>query len=256
LIGGTISPDYQVPGIGPLIQRKLTGCRQIPAIDLRSGCTVILQSLQLARALLLAGLARHVVCFGAEAQSRGLDLHRRSAELSMLFGDGAGALVISRDLPENASGVIRLDDVLIETDGSFAEDLCVRGAAWESDETTLLPFMNGRAVILHAVRKMCDAAGLVMRRNEITPEQIALVVPHQANANLLRALGTQMGMPADRIVSTVAQTGNTSGASAFIALAEAKRTGRLQALAPGDHVLLPAFGAGFSWGAALGTITR
>src|SRR5207248_10428835 len=88
LIGGTLSPDYQVPGIAPLAQRKLEGCRQIPAVDLRVGCAAILYSLQLARGLVESGAANTVACFGAEAQSKGLDISPHSAELSMLFGDG------------------------------------------------------------------------------------------------------------------------------------------------------------------------
>src|SRR4029434_495804 len=127
LVACTLSPDYQVPGIGPIVQRKLVGCGHIPAIDLRAGCAAILYGLQLARALIESRAARTVVCFGAEAQSKGLDLHPRSADLSMLFGDGAGAMVLSGEAkPVNNEYFVRVDDILIETDGSFAEDLIVR----------------------------------------------------------------------------------------------------------------------------------
>ena len=95
LIGCTLSPDYQVPGIAPLVQCQLDGCPLIPAIDLRAGCAAILYALQMGRALIESQAARKVVCFGAEAQSKALDLSPASAELSMLFGDGAGALVLS-----------------------------------------------------------------------------------------------------------------------------------------------------------------
>src|SRR5262245_44018921 len=142
VIGCTLSPDYQVPGIAPLVQRKLEGCRAIPAVDIRVGCAGILYSLQLARALIESGAVSNVVCFGAEAQSKGLDFSPRSADLSMLFGDGAGALVLSAvPNPSNRAreSAIRIDDILIETDGSFAEDLIVRspgtanGPRWLDD---------------------------------------------------------------------------------------------------------------------------
>src|SRR5262249_8729264 len=99
LVGCTLSPDYQVPGIAPLVQRKVSGLGNVPAVDLRVGCAAILYSLQLARALVESGAAKTILCFGAEAQSKGLDLCNNSAELSMLFGDGAGALLVSRDYP-------------------------------------------------------------------------------------------------------------------------------------------------------------
>lgn len=254
LIGGTLSPDYQVPGIAPLVQRRLAGCRPVPALDVRTGCAAILYSLQVAQGLLAAGSAQHVACFGAEAQSKGLDIHPRAAELSMLFGDGAGAVIVSRaPKPEGLS--VRLLDVLIATDGSFAEDLCVRapgtahGPSWQADDPALHHgAMNGRTVILQAVRKLSDAALTITARHGLTPAQIDVVVPHQANLNLLQALGKRLNLPAERLVVNLDRYGNTSGASAFLALHQAHCEKRFRA---GAYVLLLAFGAGFTWGAAL-----
>ncbi len=254
LIGGTLSPDYQVPGIAPLVQCSLPGCRLVPAVDLRVGCTAILYSLQLAQGLMAAGAAQHLVCFGAEAQSKGLDIHPRSAELSMLFGDGAGAVIVSRE-PRVDGLSLRLLDVLIATDGSFAEDLCVRapgtanGARWQADDLALqYGAMNGRTVILQAVRRLSEAALNLTARHGLTMEQIEVIVPHQANLNLLQALGKRLAVPAERLVVNVDRYGNTSGASAFIALQQAQDEKRFRA---GAYVLLLAFGAGFTWGAAL-----
>jgi acyl carrier protein len=125
LIGGTLSPDYQVPGVAPLVQHKLAGCRAIPALDVRAGCAAALYSLQLAAALIDSRAAETIACFGAEAQSKGLRLDRASAELSMLFGDGAGAVIVSR-APSKMGTSIKIEDVLISSDGAFAEDLIVR----------------------------------------------------------------------------------------------------------------------------------
>ncbi len=250
LIGGTLSPDYQVPGIAPLVQHKLAGCRMIPALDVRVGCAAILYSLQIARGLIASQAANTVVCFGAEAQSKGLDLNPRSAELSMLFGDGAGALVVSNQPANKLS--LRVDDVLLATDGSFAEELGVRapgtgnGARWMDAEELHLPTMNGRTVILHAVRKLTDAAHEILDRNQLSLDQIDLLVPHQANLNLLRALGKKLEVSDDRVVVNLDRYGNTSGAAAFLALRDAQAL-----LKPGARALVLAFGAGFTWGAAL-----
>jgi 3-oxoacyl-[acyl-carrier-protein] synthase III len=254
LIGGTLSPDYQVPGIAPLVQRKLSGCRLIPALDVRVGCAALLYSLQIARGLIASNAANTVVCFGAEAQSKGLDLTPRSAELSMLFGDGAGAMVVSQQ-PSNLLS-LRVDDVWLATDGNFAEELSVRapgtgnGARWwdETQPDLFLPMMNGRTVILHAVRKLTEAIFAVLDRNRLLLDQIDVIVPHQANLNLLRALGKKLAINDDRIVVNLDRYGNTCGASAFLALHDAQLL-----LRPGARALILTFGAGFTWGAALVT---
>ena len=259
LIACTLSPDYQVPGIAPIVQHKLEGCRSVPAIDLRAGCAGILYSLQLAQALIESRAASTLVCFGAEVQSKGIDLDPRSADLSMLFGDGAGAVVVSCESRRTDRGfLVRIDDILIESDGRFAEDLIVRapgtanGRRW-LDETHLdsqmhYGSMKGRNVILQAVRKLSDAADRILARSGLTANQVDLVVPHQANANLLAALARKLGLSTDRVVMNVDRLGNTSGASAFLALSQAHREGRIR---PGSKLLILAFGAGFTWGAAV-----
>ncbi len=252
LIGGTLSPDYQVPGIAPLVQRKLEGCRMIPALDIRNGCASILYSLQIANGLIASKVAKNIMCFGAEAQSKGLDLNPRSAEISMLFGDGAGAFAVSHQPAPNSS--LRVVEVLIESDGNFAEDLGVRspgtanGAKWLDAAHQQFPSMNGRTVILQAVRKLTDAAREILLRNHLSFDEIDLIIPHQANLNLLRALGKKLEVEENRIVVNLDRYGNTSGASAFIALAEAQESQRFK---PNANILVLAFGAGFTWGAAL-----
>jgi 3-oxoacyl-[acyl-carrier-protein] synthase III len=259
LIGCTLSPDYQTPGIAPLVQRKLAGCRQIPAIDLRAACSGILYSLQIGRSLIESKTAKTVVCFGAEAQSKGLDISNRSAELSMLFGDGAGAIVLC-DQPQREGNhfSLKVEDVLIATDGNFAEDLLVRapgtanGAHWIDAEQIAANLhcgsMNGRIVIMQAVKKMTDAATEILGRNKVSIHQVSAVIPHQANANLLRVLSNRLQFPQERVICNIERYGNTSGASAFLALWQAQREKRL---AGDSYALILAFGAGFTWGAAL-----
>jgi len=260
LIGCTMSPDYQVPGVAPLVQSKVAGIGAIPALDIRTACCGLLYSLQLARGLVNSGAAGSVVCFGTEAQSKGLPLDHAHAEISMLFGDGAAALLVQ---PQRApAGIsLRIDDVAVFTDGAFALDLVVRapgsgnGAAWlgaEQLEAGMhLPWMNGKSVILHAVRKLYDAAAEILARNGLSVNDIHVVIPHQANGNLLMLLAKRMELGSDRMVVNLDRLGNTGSASAFIALWEAKMEGRLK---PGARVLFLAFGAGFTWGAALATV--
>jgi 3-oxoacyl-[acyl-carrier-protein] synthase-3 len=262
LIGCTISPDYQVPGIAPLVQSKVAGIGAVPAVDIRVGCCGLLYCLQLARGLVNSRTAQSLVCFGAEAQSKGLPLDHAHAEISMLFGDGAGAFLVQPE-PAAAGVSLRIDDVSIFTDGAFARDLCVRapgsgnGAAWlRPDQLEVgmhLPHMAGKNVILHAARKLYEAGSDILARNDLAPDDIDLVIPHQANANLLTLLARRMGFPSDRMIMNLDRFGNTSSASAFIALWQAKVDGRL---GPGSRVLFLAFGAGFTWGSALGSVVK
>lgn len=255
LIAATLSPDYQVPGIAPLIQRKIAGLREIPALDIRSGCSAILYSLQMARALILSGSAHNVACVGSEAQSKGLNLSKEAAELSMLFGDGAGAIIVSDQPNKNALQIL---DIYIASDGQFAEDLTVRapgtanGKHWFTEAQYLQGLhygsMNGRKVILQAVRKLSTAANTILTRNQLSSSDIDLIVPHQANLNLLRQVAKQLAVPEEKVVINLDRYGNTSGASAFLALHQASQTERLHS---GKYILILAFGAGFTWGSAL-----
>jgi len=262
LIGCTISPDYQVPGIAPLVQAKVPGIRAVPALDIRVGCCGLLQCLQLARALVDAGTANSVICFGAEAQSKGLPLDPAHAETSMLFGDGAGAVLVQRE-PAGRDVSLKIEDVVLFADGAYATDLCVRapgsgnGQSWLAGEQIAagmhLPQMHGKNVILHAVRKLTDAGLEILARNNLTIDEIDLVIPHQANGNLLTLVARRLELPPERIVVNLDLFGNTSSASAFIALWQARLEGRL---AVGARVLFLAFGSGFVWGSAFCTVVK
>jgi 3-oxoacyl-[acyl-carrier-protein] synthase-3 len=257
LIAGTMTPDYQIPGIGPLIQARL-GLNQIPCLDIRTACCNPLYAFDVGSALLRAERAEHVLIVGAEVQSKGLRLAPQAKNISALFGDGAGACILTKSA---RSGAIQLTDIVLFTDGTFAKDLAVlapgtgNGSRWCTEDRParelLYPVMNGKTVILHAARKLGEAARAVLRCQEWSPQDLDLVISHQANANLLRALGRQLGLPAAKIVSVVEWSGNTSSASILIALDWAYERGLVQS---GHHLLFLAFGAGFAWGAALGKV--
>jgi 3-oxoacyl-[acyl-carrier-protein] synthase-3 len=257
LIAGTMTPDHQIPGIAPLIQTKL-GLGQIPCLDIRTACCNPLYGFDLASALLSANRAQHVLLIGAEVQSKGLMLAPKAREISALFGDGAGACVVSKLA---RPGAVKLVDVTLYTDGKFARDLAVlapgtgNGGRWAEEDPQcrglFYPVMHGKTVILQAARKLGEAARAVLRRHGWSTQDLDLVIPHQANANLLLALGRQLELPTSKIVSVLEWSGNTSSASMLIALDWASEQQKISA---GSRILFVGFGAGFTWGAALGMV--
>ena len=261
LVFGTMTPDRFIPGSSYAVQREL-GLGEIPCLDIRATCCNALYGLQLARALVASGAARNVAVCLAEVQSPWLKLTPEAGTISMLFGDGASAFVVSG---EASAGALEVLDVLLASNGAFVDDLGVRrpgtefgavldeGAAdegaGEEARADFHPRMNGQAVILHASRRMTAASRAVLERNGAGAGDVRWVVPHQANANLLAQVARGLGFQREGgVVSVLEQFGNTSSASMGIALDTLRRSGGLSA---GDLVLLPAFGAGFTWGAGL-----
>lgn len=250
LIFGTMTPDRFIPGSAPAVQNSL-GLGEIPCLDIRATCCNALYALQVARALILAGTAHNVAICLAEIQSRWLDLSPESGSISMLFGDGASALIVSGEGQEAALKII---DIHLATNGNYTDDLGVRCPGTEfgvsiADSKDYVPRMVGQSVILQASRKIAAACRTVMERNDITIGDVEWIVPHQANANLLGQVARNLGFTRDGgVVSTLEDFGNTSSASMGIALDVLRRSGRIK---KDDYVLLPAFGAGFTWGAGL-----
>ncbi len=255
LLAGTMTPDRFVPGIAPAVQKAL-GLLSIPALDIRATCCNALYGLQMARSLILSGTARLVALCFAEVQSPLLDLAPASGTTSMLFGDGASALLVS-GADHHSSPSLQIVDVLLRTDGSFVDTLGIRAPGVEfgskrghGEPADFLPRMNGQKVLLRASRSMASACRALLERNNFTPHDVAWVVPHQANENVMRQLLRALGIMrhADRMISVMEEYGNTSSASIGMALDVLRRSGELR---KGDLVLMPAFGAGFTWGAAL-----
>jgi 3-oxoacyl-[acyl-carrier-protein] synthase-3 len=261
LITGTMTPDRFIPGVAPAVQ-KLAGLREIPALDIRGACCNALYGLQVARALVLSGAAQCVAICLAEIQSAWLDLSPASGTISMLFGDGASALIVCSEetMTSEPAGSANLEivDLFLATDGSYVGDLGIRAPGTEfgaragtaADAAAYNPSMVGQSVILQASRKMVAACQTVLSRNSLTINDVSWLVPHQANANLLAQVGRALSFPKpDGLVSVIEDLGNTSSASMGIALDHLRRSGRIEI---GEYLLLPAFGAGFTWGAALG----
>jgi 3-oxoacyl-[acyl-carrier-protein] synthase-3 len=253
LVFGTMTPDRFIPGSAPAVQKSLS-LGQIPCLDIREACCNALYALQLSRALITSGTAKCVAICLAEIQSRFLELTPEAGTTSMLFGDGAAALVVS---PESTDSSIEIVDVYLATDGSYVDDLGIRCPGTEFGRVQSAenlgefgPRMKGQSVILNASRKLVNACQTILERNGLSATDVRWIVPHQANANLLAQVLKSLGLQGAEgvLVSIIEDTGNTSSASMGLALDHLRRAKIIQT---GDLLLLPAFGAGFMWGAAL-----
>lgn len=256
LLFGTMTPDRFIPGSAPSVQKALA-LREIPCLDIRAACCNALYALQVANALVTSGTARRVAICLAEVQSAFLDLSPEAGTTSMLFGDGASALIVS---DEKREGSLEILDLHLATDGTYVDDLGIRCPGTEFGTTRsheasehavdYSARMVGQSVILQASRKIVAACQTVLQRNNLTPTDVRWMVPHQANTNLLAQVARGLKFPTDQggVISVLEDYGNTSSASMGIALDTLRRSGRIQA---GERLLLPAFGAGFMWGAGL-----
>ena len=253
IVFATLSADYFFPGNGVLLQRDL-GLGPIGALDVRNQCSGFVYGLATADAHIRAGFADRVLVVGAEIQSLGLRLTDEGRDTAVLFGDGAGAVCL--EATDGADGR-RLLAHRLHGDGRFAEELMVQSPGthtrpWISPEDIAAghaaPHMNGREVFRHAVTRFPEVIHEVLEAEGVTPADLALLVPHQANLRIIEAVRKKLDLPEERVYANIQRTGNTTAASIPIALSEAVDEGRLS---PGDLVCLAAFGSGFTWAASL-----
>jgi len=251
IIFATVSPDYMSPGSGVYLQRKL-GIANIPCLDVRNQCSGFLYGLSVADAWIRTGQYKRVLLVGAEVQSVGLDLTTRGRDMSVLFGDGAGAVVLG-PTSDDGRGVLSTH---LYSDGAFAELLwCDLGgsahrprlAPEQLEQGLQFPQMVGREVFKHASTRMPASVLEALKVNGLTVADITLLIPHQANLRISEMVQKQLGLRDDQIFSNIQRYGNTTAASIPIALDEALQAGRL---ARGDLLILTAFGSGFTWGSA------
>jgi 3-oxoacyl-[acyl-carrier-protein] synthase-3 len=229
----TVTPDRPLPAVAPAVAVAL-GAR-CGAMDVSAACAGFVHGLALAQGQLESGLARHVLLVGVEVLTPLLDFSDR--ETCILFGDGAGAVVLSAVDASLGRGLSR---VALESDGAAADLLFV-------DPAERRIRMEGREVFRRAVTSLGDVIVRTLEAEGWPPETVDHVVPHQANLRILDALSRRVGIPRARVHANVDRYGNTSAASVPIMLDELHRAGHL---APGERVLIPALGAGLVWGAA------
>lgn len=246
----TCTPDHFEPGNGVFLQREL-GLTDIPAVDVRNQCSGFIYGLSIADAWIRTGQYRRILLVGAEVHSRGLDKTTRGRDTAVLFGDGAGAVVLGAS--ENGSGVLSTH---IFADGRYAEKLWVDGPGLAHDPFVSVDMlerglhravMEGREVFKFASVKMPESVALALHANGLTPADVKLLVPHQANLRIIEMVQKAAGLRDDQVYANIQRYGNTTAASIPIALDEALADGRLQS---GDLLVLTAFGSGFTWGSA------
>ena len=254
IIYATVSPDYFFPGSGVFLQRKLD-VPGIPALDVRNQCTGFLYGLSVADAWIRTGQYRRVLLVGAEVHSTGLDFSPAGRDVGVLFGDGAGAVVLApTEDEEEERGVLSTH---LHADGTYAEALWVESDASarmprisheDLDAGRQYPKMQGREVFKHAVTRMPETVRAALATHGLAPDDIDLLIAHQANLRINEMVARQLGLSDDRVYNNIQRFGNTTAATIPIALDECVRDGRLRR---GDLLVLTGFGSGFTWGSAV-----
>jgi 3-oxoacyl-[acyl-carrier-protein] synthase III len=240
IVVATTTPDMVFPSTACLLQAKL-GARHCPAFDVQAVCSGFIYGVSTADHFVRSGQYRHVLVVGAETYSRILDWTDRGT--CVLFGDGAGAVVLRRD---NAPGILT---TRLHADGAYADMLAVPGTVCGGQVSGRpLLQMDGQGVFRFAVKVLDDIIDETLAASGMQKTDIDWLVPHQANIRIIQATARKLGMSMEKIVVTVDRHANTSAASIPLALDEAVRDGRIRA---GQHVLMEAIGGGFTWGAVL-----
>lgn len=260
IVASTQSPDCFLPGLGVHVQAKL-GIRSVPCYDIRDQCSGFLYALQVARAFIATGTYKRILVVCAELQSHGLGKTPAHAHTTPLFGDGAGAVIVSDAPLPNVFGLaLGVPWLRVHADGRGSPKLRHRlfdvsidppwdiAALDEPEDCVLYPEMDGGAVFRRAVREMSSICEQCLAENSLKLEDIAYLLPHQANQAINLTVSSIMGMPKERLLSNIEQVGNTSSASIPVLLSETMKKGRIEV---DDKVLCVGFGAGFTWGAAL-----
>ena len=244
LVCATSTPDETFPATATRIQAAL-GMTQGAAMDVQAVCSGFLYALSVADNALRLGQAKRALVVGAETFSRILDWEDRAT--CVLFGDGAGALLLEAT-PTNGSAAERgVLSTHLYSDGRFHDALYVDGGPGSTKTTGHLR-MQGREVFKYAVIKMAEAIDIALEKNNLTPGDIDWMVPHQANLRIIEAMAKRLNLPMEQVIVTVDRHANTSAASIPLALHEGASDGRIKA---GELVLLEAMGGGFTWGSAL-----
>ena len=255
IVFATISPDYYFPGPGVTLQKEL-GLRTVGALDIRNQCSGFIYALSIADQYIKTGMYKNILIVASELQSLGLDMSTRGRNVSVIFGDGAGAAVLSRD-EDLSSGILSTH---LHSEGEHAKELSVlapgMGGRWVNDiladnnpdDESYFPYMNGQFVFKHAVVRFSEVINEGLLANNLTASDIDLLIPHQANLRISQFIQKQFGLKDDQVFNNIQKYGNTTAASIPIALTEAWEQNKIK---PGDTVVLAAFGSGFTWASAI-----
>ena len=255
IVFATLSPDFYFPGCGVLVQKEL-GLPNVGALDIRNQCSGFLYALSVADQYIKTGMYKNILVIGAETQSPALDMTTRGRNMAVLFGDGAGAAVVSRsDNPER--GILSTH---LHSQGEHAEQLAMIapgvGTKWvpqilaenDPDDVSYYPNMNGQFVFKNAVVRFAEVIEEGLKANGLSREDINMLIPHQANLRISQFVQHQFKLTDEQIFNNIMKYGNTTAASIPIALTEAVQQGKIRG---GDLVVLAAFGSGFTWASAI-----
>lgn len=253
IIFATLSPDYNFPGSGVLVQEEL-GIKEVGALDIRTQCTGFIYGLSIADQFIKTGMYDTILVIGSEIHSSGLDMTNRGRAISVLFGDGAGAAVL-RATEEKNRGILSTH---LHSEGKYAEDLAVLKPGSSRDvprvnvemieNGSVFPVMNGNYVFKHAVQRFPEVIMESLEKNGYKPEDIDLLIPHQANLRISQYIQKTLRLSDDQVFNNIMRYGNTTAASIPIAMSEAWEEGKIK---EGQLISLAAFGSGFTWASAL-----
>ena len=254
ILFATLSPDYYFPGSGVLVQ-ELLGIPACPAMDIRMQCSGFIYALSTADQFIKTGMYKNVLVIGSENHSGGLDFTTRGRGVSVIFGDGAGAAVLTRE-EDLTKGILSSH---LYSEGKHAEELALIGPStqrWvpeileanDPEDISYYPNMNGQTVFKHAVVRFSEVINEGLQKNSWQPTDIDMFIPHQANLRIAQFIQKKFQLNDDQVYNNIMRYGNTTAASIPIALTEAWEEGKVKA---GDKVVLAAFGSGFTWGSSL-----
>ncbi|PPL00853.1 3-oxoacyl-ACP synthase III family protein [Parapedobacter indicus] len=268
IVFATLSPDYYFPGCGVLLQREM-GMREIGALDVRNQCSGFIYALSVADQFIKTGTYKNILVVGSEKHSFAMDFQTRSRNVSVIFGDGAGAVVL-QPTQDNHSGILSTH---LHSDGADAEILAMyypgaHANKWLKNKPSFpdqelgglfltseqlesgaaLPYMDGPAVFKKAIVKFPEVIREALASNNLSEKDIDLLIPHQANLRISQYVQKLLGLRDDQVFNNIQKYGNTTAASVPIALCEAWESGKIHT---GDLVCLAAFGSGFTWASAL-----
>lgn len=253
IVFATLSPDYYFPGCGVMIQ-DLLDMSTVGALDVRNQCSGFVYGLSVADQYIKTGMYKNVLVIGAEYHSNGLDKTTRGRNVTVIFGDGAGACVLSRE-EDNSRGILSTH---LHSEGKYADKLIVASpsiAHWvpeilesEEEDLSYFPYMDGTFVFKHAVVRFSEVIMEGLEKNNLKKEDIDLLIPHQANLRIAQFIQKKFGLNDDQVFNNIMKYGNTTAASVVIALTEAWEMGKVN---EGDIVVLAAFGSGFTWASAI-----
>lgn len=252
IIFATITPDYFFPGSGVLMQREL-GLEGIGALDIRNACSGFIYALSVADQFIKTGMYKSILVVGAEIQSSALEMNTRGRNVSVIFGDGAGAVLVQAT-EETGKGILSTH---LHADGNFAEELYVKdpGSSRKErltkemlDDVGIRAHMNGNLVFKHAIVRFTEVIMEALTANSLKKEDIDLLIPHQANLRISNFIQEKLGLAEGKVYNNIMRYGNTTAASIPIAFSEAWEEGIVK---DGSLICLAAFGSGFTWASAL-----